>query len=160
LTSVALAGALPDRTFAKPGLSGNNFVCMVAMKNTQKNIRSLPWIGCLLLSVSVAGCGEDTGKPEQATQVQPEISSPDIEVGRDVYQKWCVTCHLSGVGGSPRLDDRQAWEDRLAKGRAKLVESVVDGMPPGMPARGLCRTCSDEELAEAVDYMLSRIPEK
>ena len=28
-----------------------------------------------------------------------------------------------------------------------------------MPARGLCRSCSDEELGEVVDYMILRAEE-
>ena len=35
-----------------------------------------------------------------------------------------------------------------------MLQSTVEGMPPGMPERGLCFNCSDEQLTAAIDYML------
>jgi cytochrome c5 len=36
-----------------------------------------------------------------------------------------------------------------------MVQHVIDGMP-GMPPRGGCTRCTDEELQTAVDYMVER----
>ena len=35
-----------------------------------------------------------------------------------------------------------------------LIQSTIQGIPPGMPPRGLCMQCSDEELAATVRFML------
>ena len=48
----------------------------------------------------------------------------------------------------------EAWNSRLAKGRAALLQTTIDGIPPGMPAMGLCMQCTEEELVAAIDYML------
>jgi cytochrome c5 len=37
-----------------------------------------------------------------------------------------------------------------------LLQSVKEGMPPGMPPMGMCMSCSDEDLTIAIDYMLTR----
>lgn len=87
------------------------------------------------------GCGEGTGP-----------SHP----GENTYNRFCFSCHAGGVGGAPIPGDADAWAPRLGKGRDALIQSVKDGMPPGMPPMGLCMSCTDEELAEAVDYMLAR----
>lgn len=77
--------------------------------------------------------------------------------GKQTYERYCYTCHASGLAGAPALDDSEAWAPRLARGRDALLKSVVDGMPPGMPPKGLCNTCTEEKLLESVDYMIESI---
>lgn len=89
----------------------------------------------------LAGCGGDeTAQPEHP--------------GKAVYLRYCFACHQAGIAGAPKLGDREAWAPRLAKGDAALLESVKNGMVPGMPPRGGCPSCDDETLAVAVDYMV------
>ncbi|HEY5647528.1 MAG TPA: c-type cytochrome [Pseudomonadales bacterium] len=76
--------------------------------------------------------------------------------GENTYNRSCFSCHAGGVGGAPVPGDAEAWAPRIAKGRDALVSSVRDGIPPGMPPMGMCMTCSDEDLAAAVDYMLAQ----
>lgn len=77
--------------------------------------------------------------------------------GKQTYERYCYTCHAAGLAGAPALDDGDAWAPRLARGRDAMLKSVVQGMPPGMPPKGLCSTCSDEELLESIDYMIESI---
>ena len=77
--------------------------------------------------------------------------------GKKTYERYCFTCHASGVAGAPSLDDGEAWEPRLDRGRDALLQSVVRGMPPGMPPMGLCSACTDEQLLESIDYMIESI---
>ena len=98
----------------------------------------------LLLPLLFGGCGEST---EQA----------ETNIGEETYLRYCFSCHQGGVAGAPSLGDADAWAPRLDKGRQALLQSVIDGIPPAMPIRGLCNSCSDEELAASVDYMLDAI---
>ena len=77
--------------------------------------------------------------------------------GKKTYERYCFTCHAAGVAGAPALDDEQAWAPRLARGREALLKSVVQGMPPGMPPKGLCNTCTEEQILESIDYMIESI---
>jgi len=77
--------------------------------------------------------------------------------GKQTYERYCYTCHAAGIAGAPALDDSEAWAPRLARGREALLKSVVQGMPPGMPPKGLCNTCTEDELLESVDYMIEMI---
>lgn len=73
------------------------------------------------------------------------------------YKQSCSTCHSIGVAGAPKFGDREAWAPRLAKGIDVLYASVINGLAPGMPARGMCFTCSDEDLNAIVDYMVEEV---
>lgn len=61
---------------------------------------------------------------------------------------------------SPVFGRKKDWEDRLTKGRETLIESVRVGIPPKMPKMGSCTNCTDEELGNAVDYMLAALEEE
>ena len=76
--------------------------------------------------------------------------------GKAVYQRYCYACHQAGIADAPKFGDKDAWAPRLAKSRAELVDNVLRGMAPGMPPRAGCGTCTDEELADAVDFMVLR----
>lgn len=73
------------------------------------------------------------------------------------YNKSCATCHIAGVAGAPKLGDAAAWEPRLAKGMEALYGSAINGMPPAMPAKGMCFSCSDDDLRALVDYMVDTV---
>lgn len=95
------------------------------------------------LTVVVAGCDGGTGS---------EPSHP----GEQVYNRFCFSCHAAGVAGAPRTGDAEAWAPRIDKGREALIEASIEGIPPGMPPRGLCTECTEEEIGAAVDYMIER----
>jgi len=70
------------------------------------------------------------------------------------YMQSCFACHSTGAAGAPKVGDAEAWATRLEKGMEVLIASSVDGLNGVMPPKGLCFTCSDEDLAAIVQYML------
>ena len=74
----------------------------------------------------------------------------------EVYNSGCMACHTSGAAGAPTFRDAAAWSTRLAKGLDTLYSNAINGIG-AMPAKGLCPSCSDEEIEIAVDYMLEGI---
>lgn len=75
--------------------------------------------------------------------------------GDEVYNSACLACHASGVAGAPKVGDQAAWSARASKGVDGLLSTAISGIK-GMPARGACANCSDEELQAAIEYMLSQ----
>lgn len=71
------------------------------------------------------------------------------------YQMSCFACHASGAAGAPKLGDTAAWTARLEKGMDAVMTVVVNGLN-AMPPKGMCMTCSDDELRAIVDYMVSQ----
>lgn len=75
--------------------------------------------------------------------------------GEEVYTSTCHTCHDAGVGGAPKLGDKAAWKERLAQGPNTLHDHAIAGIR-AMPPKGTCMSCSDDEIKEAVDYILKK----
>ncbi len=95
----------------------------------------------------VCRAGDDCGA------AGPAVASGPLS-GQQVYDKFCFACHMTGVGGAPKLDDEPAWAERQSKGMDTLWDSLVNGIGT-MPAKGTCMSCSDDELREVLDYVLA-----
>lgn len=76
--------------------------------------------------------------------------------GDAVFTAACSACHSTGAAGAPIKGDAAAWGPRVAQGRDTLLNHALNGFN-AMPPRGACGTCSDEEIANAVDYMMDAI---
>jgi c(7)-type cytochrome triheme protein len=79
------------------------------------------------------------------------------QTGKDVYSQVCVTCHATGLAGSPRYGNAADWGPRLAGGMAPLYQSALKGTPKGMPAKGGHMTLADADVKAAVDYMVASV---
>ena len=78
--------------------------------------------------------------------------------GEGVYMNFCSNCHASGIAGAPKTGDKDAWAARIATGRDMLVERAIKGHQGEsgfMPAKGGNAALTDEEVAAAVDFMIS-----
>lgn len=144
-------------------------------------MRQIRLFGVALLSilfVVVAGCSSDEGELELSTQQQQEVadrlapagkvalegetgsvaaSSPSASSGsrsgQEIYDSKCMTCHTTGAAGAPMLGKPDQWASRITQGIETLYTHAISGIR-GMPPKGLCMDCSDEEIHAAVDYML------
>lgn len=75
--------------------------------------------------------------------------------GEAIYNKACIACHAAGVAGAPKLGDAAAWEPRIAKGIDALLQSAINGLN-AMPPRGTCMDCSDDDLRNGIEFMISK----
>jgi len=83
-------------------------------------------------------------------------SSGVMRSGKEVYDTACTTCHAIALAGAPRFGDRLSWGERANEDLDHLVETVTNGLG-GMPPMGMCMDCSQEELTDAVQYMLDAL---
>lgn len=83
-----------------------------------------------------------------------KVAANDGSGAESNYNKTCATCHAAGIAGAPLFGDTAQWEPRIAKGMEVLYASSINGMPTGMPAKGMCSGCSDDDLKAIVDYMV------
>jgi len=70
------------------------------------------------------------------------------------YAQSCAACHNSGAAGAPRFGNSADWSARLEKGMDVLVEHTINGFNNIMPPKGMCFTCSDDDLRAVVQYIL------
>lgn len=91
---------------------------------------------------------------EAAAEPEPVATAM---TGPQVYNSACLACHSAGVGGAPIVGDAAQWTDRIAQGIDMLTQHAIEGYTGSsgyMPAKGGRLDLSDEEVANAVDYMV------
>lgn len=76
--------------------------------------------------------------------------------GADVYNQACFACHGSGVLGAPKINVADQWSPRLENGFDTVWENAIKGIG-GMPAKGGCMDCSDDDIKAAIEHMISEI---
>ena len=90
--------------------------------------------------------------PVAASPAAPAATVAAAGAGESLYKELCVTCHATGVVGSPKFGDKAAWAPRLKTGLDTMTASVVNGKG-AMPAKGGSVTATDAEIRAAVLYM-------
>ena len=87
-------------------------------------------------------------------------STADAANGTSVYEQNCMVCHGEGVAGAPKLGEMDAWKERLPKGIDAMVTLVIEGVQGysgAMPPRGGNPQLSDDQIREAVQYMVDKL---
>ncbi len=123
-------------------------------------------------SFFITSCGGNTGdkatsqqssteKKETLKQTAPEKVEKtfvaNLDNGKKVYNKVCIACHMTGVAGAPALKDKERWTEIAQKGMKQLHHDAINGFTGKhgvMPPKGTCTDCSDQDLYDAVAYML------
>ena len=122
-------------------------------------MRRMKFLTTAALTVFLWGCGgasEQGTAPAAAGGETAQAGAHTGPSGEETYNNFCASCHNPGLSGAPRLGDVEGWAPRIAKGKALLLETTIAGVQPAMPPRGMCFSCSDEDLAAAIDYMIER----
>ncbi|WP_232827793.1 c-type cytochrome [Marinomonas shanghaiensis] len=116
-------------------------------------IRPLHFYRCLPVSLGIYLLalfplhGIASTETHQASQ--PYSGRPVTEI----YNTYCIACHMSGVAGAPRFGQYEDWQPRIDKGMDTLLEHVIKGFN-AMPPKGLCFDCNESEIAETIHYMI------
>ncbi|MGY2464312.1 c-type cytochrome [Vreelandella sulfidaeris] len=98
---------------------------------------------------------EDAASEDEASASDEAASGGSDLDGESLYASaGCSACHATGVAGSPKLGDADAWSARLEKGADELYASAINGIG-AMPAKGGNPNLADEEVMAIVDYMMA-----
>ena len=96
---------------------------------------------------------------EEAAEVAETVEAVEVAAsGFDAeatYMANCNACHAAGVANAPKLGDKAAWDARMAKGMDAIMVNVMNGIN-AMPAKGLCMSCSADDLQAIVNYMVAK----
>jgi cytochrome c5 len=105
--------------------------------------------------------GEEHGAPEPViAAAEPVAPVATLLTGPQVYNEACIACHGSGIGGAPTISDAAAWAPRIAQGISILRERAITGFQGStgfMPPKGARVDLSDQEINDAVDYMVAEV---
>ena len=103
---------------------------------------------------------EPAAAPAPAAAPEPVTEPVQIAQADDgfdlqaTYQMFCFACHSNGLSGAPLPGDAEAWAPRMEKGRDEIIEIMNRGLN-AMPPKGLCMTCTDDQLWELSQYMVT-----
>lgn len=133
---------------------------------------TVKWVGLLLLGLTMSSAYgvSDKQRAEITERIQPvgsvclqgdsscgaavaaggEAKSPE-----DIFNTNCMACHSTGAAGAPKMGDVADWSGRLDKGLEQVYANAINGLN-GMPAKGLCMSCSEDDIKDVVDYMLEK----
>ena len=102
-------------------------------------------------------------KPVGEVRIDTSIKVASVEIvetaersGEEIYNSKCAGCHTSGVMGSPKFASLEDWAPRVGLGLEKLTLSAIAGKG-GMPAKGTCMDCTDNDIKITVQYMLDSL---
>jgi len=105
--------------------------------------------------------GEELAAGELQVDEMPQVEPvATLLSGPQVYNEACIVCHGTGIGGAPTLEDGATWEPRIAQGMDTLYLHTLEGYTGAagyMPPKGARLDLSDQEISDAVDYMLSQV---
>lgn len=119
--------------------------------------------------VAIAGQDDDVQDPAATPGADTETAAADDEAAADeaeemdgeaVYQAACTACHGPGIAGAPQTGDAAAWEARLEQGMDTLVQHAIEGFQGDagvMPPRGGNANLTDEQVRDAVQYMVDTL---
>jgi len=105
--------------------------------------------------VYLPGDEQQASAPIVETAAEPEPVAVTL-TGPQIYNDACIACHGTGVGGAPVVGDAAAWEARIAQGTDALNDHAINGIGV-MPPKGGRLDLSDQEVIDAVAYMLGEV---
>jgi cytochrome c5 len=111
---------------------------------------------------SLGACNPDKlPQSDEALELKAEaLGEQKIEAGKKIYESNCAGCHDTGVSGAPKPGDKEAWRERIAPGVAAMVKKSIEGYEGKtgvMPPKGGNDTLTDQEVANAVDFMTVKL---
>lgn len=92
---------------------------------------------------------------ETMDQAAEAVAPAGAGRGKEIYDSACFACHATGAAGAPKMGDKAAWEPRIAQGMDILYNHSINGIR-AMPPKGGYMHLADEEVKQAVDYMVSQ----
>jgi cytochrome c5 len=105
--------------------------------------------------------GDEELAAQQAAAAVPQPAASKL-TGEQVFNMVCYACHAPpGAGGAPVIGDAAAWDPRVAKGLPTLEDHALHGFQGEkgfMPPKGGRVDLPDDEIIEAVQYMVSKDP--
>ncbi len=89
------------------------------------------------------------------TPPKPKTGSGMAAGQTDLRAVSVQACHATGVGGAPKFGDGAAWAPLVKQGMDTLYQNAIHGIG-AMPPKGTCPTCSDDDIKNTVQYMVTQ----
>lgn len=119
------------------------------MLSIKKLVMSAFIVSAVLISAVTSA---DSDNSQQSLQIAQLSDGFNAET---TYMASCFACHSTGAAGAPKVGEgnAEAWAPRMEKGMDAVVTNAINGLNT-MPPKGLCFTCTDDDLRALVQYMV------
>jgi len=107
-----------------------------------------------------ASISGESASHEAESATKPAALSVMAQAGEKTYDNACKVCHGSGIAGSPKFGDNDAWSARIEQGLSVMVDHAIKGFAGAtgiMPPKGGRVDLSDTQVEEAVSYMVESV---
>ncbi len=105
-----------------------------------------------MVCLGLLACSGGNEEPSKGLSTTAQETHP----GAALVKANCMACHKPGLNGAPIIGNVKMWGPRITQGEETLVQHAISGYGL-MPAKG-GSSLTDEEMAQAVNYMLSQLP--
>ncbi len=130
----------------------NTFYITRTKENNMKRILPV----AALCSIFFIGCGGAEQPAAESNAASELVSGYDLANGKEIYEANCGGCHDEGLLNSPKTGDIEGWTARIEQGMDTMIKKSIDGYidAGNMPAKGGNDALTDDEVANAVAYMV------
>ncbi len=98
--------------------------------------------------------GPKIAEASQAAAEESGGGASELETGAQVYDAVCASCHAQGIAGAPQTGTTDVWQQRVdGDGVQALYDNAINGLG-AMPPKGGMTSLSDEQVQQAVDFIL------
>lgn len=99
---------------------------------------------------------ETTATAAAGDNAIPAATEEQLATGKKLYDAACFACHGSGVAGAPKFGDKDAWAPYIETGLDTMLQVAITGKG-AMPPRGTAMNASDDDLRDAILYMIEQV---
>ncbi len=82
----------------------------------------------------------------------------DPQAGKKIFEEYCQSCHGKNPEipvNAPRIGNKKEWDRFSHLDFETLFKMAAEGYG-AMPARGGCFECSDQQLKQAIEYLINK----
>lgn len=84
---------------------------------------------------------------------------PNPGLADGAFDTVCASCHTGGlrgmISGAPNINRTETWRPYLAQHSSDQMQWIVLNGTADHKARGGCDSCTDQQITEALEYLLS-----
>lgn len=89
------------------------------------------------------------------------FTSCNLYADNKIFNDVCKSCHTGGfkgfLSGAPNVEKKSDWQEYIERNSIKEMREIVINGSGDHKVKGDCKNCSDEQVIEAIDYMMSLV---
>ena len=89
------------------------------------------------------------------------LISNHSNASNNTFDDVCESCHTGGfkgwISGAPNVEKKSDWQKYIERDSIHEMQKIVLNGSENHKVKGDCKSCSDEQIIEAIDYMMSLV---